>query len=108
MDFLYQQYSPGLSCSAINTAKSALSTFILLPGGITFETRPSVTIFVKGVFTTRPVFPRYKGIWDFSVVLEYLKIFYPLETLRLKDITFTTVSRFIIRPTKSSCSCTDS
>ena len=77
--------------SAINTARSALSTLILLPGGITFGTHPLVTRFVKGTFTARPALPRYKEIWDVSVVLEYLKKFYPHETLSLKDITYKTV-----------------
>ena len=50
-----------------------------------------VSWFLKGVFESRPSLPRYKDIWDVSVVLDYLKALPPLEELSLKDITHKTV-----------------
>lgn len=43
------------------------------------------------VSESRPSPPRYKDIWDVSVVLDYLKTLPPLEELNLKDITHKTV-----------------
>ena len=50
-----------------------------------------VSRFLKGVVESRPSLPRYKDIWDVSVVLDYLKTLPPLEELNLKDITHKTV-----------------
>lgn len=91
LEFLYQQYENGLSYSGINTARSALSTVIFLPDGGSFGNHPLVSRFLKGVFESRPSLPRYKDIWDVSVVLDYLKTLPPLEELSLKDITHKTV-----------------
>ena len=42
--FLYTLYKDGCSYSKINTARSALSTVVLLPGGHSFSHHPLVTI----------------------------------------------------------------
>ena len=91
LEFLHDQYENGLSYSAINTARSALSTIIFLPDGSSFGNHPLVIRFLKGVFESRPSLPRYKDIWNVSVVLDYLKTLSPLEELNLKDITHKTV-----------------
>ena len=91
LEFLHDQYENGLSYSAINTARSALSTIIFLPDGSSFGNHALVIRFLKGVFETRPSLPRYKDIWNVSVVLDYLKTLSPLEELNLKDITHKTV-----------------
>ena len=91
MDFLYHQYENGLSYSGINTARSALSTVIFLPDGGSFGNHPLVSRFLKGVYESRPSLPRYKDIWDVSVVLNYLKTLPPTEESNLKDITVKTV-----------------
>lgn len=91
LDFLHQQYENGLSYSGINTARSALSTVLFLPDGSSFGHHPLVSRFLKGVFESRPSLPRYRTIWDVSVVLDYLKTLPPLEEANLKDITHRTV-----------------
>ena len=91
MEFLYHQYENGLSYSGINTARSALSTAILLPDGSSFGNQPLVSRFLKGVYESRPSLPRYKDIWDVSVVLNYLKTLPPPEESNLKEITHKTV-----------------
>lgn len=91
LEFLHNQYENGLSYSAINTARSALSTIILFPDGGSFGNHPLVTRFMKGVFESRPSLPRYKDIWDVSVVLDYLKTLSPVDELSLRDITHKTV-----------------
>ena len=90
-EFLHDQYENGLSYSAINTARSALSTIIFLPDGSSFGNHPFVTWFLKDVFESRPSLPRYKDIWNVSVVLDYLTTLSPLEELNLKDLTQKTV-----------------
>jgi hypothetical protein len=50
----------------LNTARSALSTILLVPGGTTttFGNHPLSTRFVKGVFVSRPALSHYTEIWD--------------------------------------------
>ena len=91
LEFLYQQYENGLSYSSINTARTALWTVIFLPDGGSFGNHPLVSRFLKGVFELRPSLPRYKEIWDVSIVFDYLKTLPPLEEINLKDITHKTV-----------------
>jgi len=40
--------------------------------------------------------PRYKQIWDVSVVLQYLKTLHPLSSLTLKDLTHKLVMLILI------------
>ncbi|XP_068757998.1 uncharacterized protein [Montipora capricornis] len=83
LEFLYHQYENGLSHSGINTARSALSTFIFLPDGGSFGNHPLVFRFLKGVYESRPSLPRYKNTWDVCVVLNYLKTLPPPEDSNL-------------------------
>lgn len=57
LEFLHDRYENGLSYSAINTARSALSTIIFLPDGSYFGNHPFVTRFLKGVFESKPSLP---------------------------------------------------
>ena len=72
--FLTELFDAGEGYSAINTARSALSSFITSEAGITIGNFPSVKRFMKGVFALRPSLPRYEFIWDVNIVLDYLKI----------------------------------
>ena len=59
LDFLADLFESGLRYSALNTARSALSTFIsvnIVPVG----SHPHVKRFMKGVFEQRPSVPQYK------------------------------------------------
>lgn len=87
IDFLASLYEKGLGYSAINTARSALSSVLDLPGGNTFGTHPLVTRFLKGVFELKPSLPRYTSIWDVGTVLQYLKTLHPISKLQLKTLT---------------------
>ena len=53
LHFLTELFEANCGFSALNTARSALSTFI------------------KGVFQSRPTFSKYTEIWDVNVVLSY-------------------------------------
>lgn len=90
INFLGDLYQKPLSYSAINTARSALSTVIFPAEGGTFGNHPLVTRFLKGVFTVRPSLPRYQEIWDVSTVLSYLKTLHPPGNLSLQLLTLKT------------------
>jgi hypothetical protein len=72
LEFLAELFHSGLHYSAINTARSALSTFISIdnkPSG----SHPLIIRFMKGVFEMRPAMPRYQITWDVSLVLCFWK-----------------------------------
>lgn len=86
LNFLSECYDNGYSYSALNTARSALSTVIMLPSTNTFGLHPLVVRLMKGVFNKRPSLPKYATTWDINIVLRYL------EQLPLKSITFKQLS----------------
>ena len=59
IDFLASLYEDGLGYSAINTARSALSSVLTSPENVTFGNHPLVSRFLKGVFELKPSLPRY-------------------------------------------------
>ena len=93
IEFLFNEYKNGLSYSAINTVRSALSTVIILPEG-SFGSHPLVIRFLKVVFQSRPSFPRYQSTWNVSDVFSYLRTMRPAENLKLPDLSH--VSYFVI------------
>ena len=73
LNFLSECYEQGYSYSALNTARSALSTVIMLPSTNTFGSHPLVVRLLKGVFNKRPSLPRYTPTWDINIVPTYLE-----------------------------------
>ena len=80
LEFFHNQYENGLSYCGINTARSAVSTIILLPDGSSFGNHPIVTR-LKVCLSQAHIAP--KDIWDVSVALDYLKTLSLLEELHL-------------------------
>ena len=72
-EYLVHLFNQGLGYSAINTARSALSSFILSKNGISFGQEPLVVRLMKGFFNRRPTMPRYSNTWNPDTVLDYLK-----------------------------------
>ena len=62
LHFLTELSEANCGYSALNTAKSALSTFIVFPGNNSVGNHPLVTRFMKGVFQSSPRFPKYAEI----------------------------------------------
>lgn len=87
LDFLSQLVEQGLSYSAINTARSALSAIGLVIDGFTVGSHPLIIRFMKGVYNMKPPQARYCETWDVSVVLRYLKTLADNEKLSLKLLT---------------------
>lgn len=80
-------YHNGLSYSAINTARSALSAIGLIQDGITVGSHPLVIRFMKGVYNLRPAQPRYFQTWNISCVLSYLRRLSPNSQISLKSLS---------------------
>ena len=72
-EFLVSQYQNGLSYTAINTARSAISNFVRLTGNINIHENEIISRFMKGVFNEKPSLPRYTVTWDVHSVLHYLE-----------------------------------
>ena len=91
VNFLAILSDEGMGYSALNTARSALSTVFTLQNNQTFGIHPLVTRFMKGVFETRPSLPRYSETWDANVVLDYIAGLSQPEDQDLKMLTYKTV-----------------
>ena len=85
LNFLYLQYANGLGYSAMNTARSALSTIITIDN-MPIGQHPLVSRFLKGFFNDRPALPRYCVTWDVCTVLNYLKGLSPVSTIPIKSL----------------------
>ena len=81
-------YEKGFTYSAINTAHSALSSFVQLDDGSSVGKNPLISRLLKGVFQSRAPKPKYSEVWDVQIVLSYLKTLHPVDSLRLKDLSF--------------------
>ena len=93
LDFLVELFDSGLSYSAINTARSALSQIILCKEkACTIGAHPHITRFMKGVFNLRPPVPRYTIMWDVGKLLKKLRKLSPLTSLSLKELTLKMVA----------------
>lgn len=86
IQFFTTLFEKDLSYSSLNTARSALSTIITVDG-MSIGSHPLVVRFLKGVFNLRPPVPRYKEVWDVSIVLRFLKTLSPVASLSLKNPT---------------------
>ena len=88
LEFLQELYDRGLGYSCPNTASSALSSLIVLDENVPVENHPLVLRFLKGVFQTRPAFPRYTSTLYTSIILTlYLKTLHPPKEISLRTLT---------------------
>ena len=69
--FLYDLFQSGVEYSVMNTARSSLSTFIIIDG-VRVGQHPVITRFMKGVFNIKPALPKYNFIWDVGIVITYI------------------------------------
>ena len=87
IEFLTTLFCKGLSYSGFNTARSALSSFVILGDHLAGQ-HSLVTRFMKGIFNKGPCFPKTSVTWDTNVVLNFLK---NLPTSNLKNLTLKAV-----------------
>ena len=86
MNFLAELFESGVGYSAINTARSALSSILILPDNTTFGSHPLASRLLKGVFELRPALPKYQSIWGITVVLNLLGS-WNIQNISLKHLT---------------------
>lgn len=65
-------HEEGLGFSAINTAKSMLSTIFTVIHKINLGSEPLIKHFMKGIFHLKPVLPKTNYTWDVKKVLQFL------------------------------------
>ncbi|CAB4015392.1 Hypothetical predicted protein [Paramuricea clavata] len=87
INFLAELVDRGIGYSAVNTARSALSTILVANDSLTFGMHPLVKRFLKGVFEQKPSLPRYAFIWDVNQVLNRLRSYPSIECISLKELT---------------------
>lgn len=75
IEFLTSMFKRGLSFSTLNSARSALSQYVILKNspGENFGKHPLTVRFMRGAFRLRPSKPRYSSTWDASLVLGKLR-----------------------------------
>jgi len=73
MAFLTFLYESNLSYSSINTARSALSSFLQLESSTPFGQLAIVKRFMKGIYELRPCFPRHNSVWNVTTVFDYFR-----------------------------------
>ena len=86
LNFLTTIYHSGVGYSAVSTAKSAVSTLVVLPNGLPLGKHPTVIRYMKGIFEARPSLPRYCGTWGVSKVVNQLQLL-DLDTISLIVLT---------------------
>ena len=86
-DFLSSLFDRGLSYSAINTARSAISNIAMIDLKPVGEHR-IVKRFMKGIFNLRPSLQKNSVTWDPQLLLNHIKTLSPVTFLSLKDLTF--------------------
>ena len=86
IEFLTSLFNSGLSYSALNKARSALSAVMKI-NDMSFGEHPLVWRFIKGVFQLKPALPKYTHIWDVERVLSNLQTLAPVTSLDLKQLS---------------------
>ena len=87
LNFLTCLFNEGLAYSAINTARSALSSFLGVNHAEPIGSHVLVIRFMKGVARSRPALPRYRSIWDVNAVLNIFRMQPLANFLSLYDLT---------------------
>ena len=82
--FLGSLHQKGLQYSAFQTARSAVSNFVKLCGGIDFRDDFLIKKFMQGIFNLKPSLPKYNSVWDVQIVLGYIK---SMNNLTLLDLS---------------------
>ena len=91
LKFLQGLFSKGLSYSALNTARSAISNLdvnAILNGNVKpVGQHPLVCRYLRIIFNQVKPVPKYSTILPVDKVLHYLKGLFPLQQLSMKDLT---------------------
>lgn len=92
--FLSSLYEKNIGYSAINTAKSAISSICSVVSNRDIGNEKIITRFMRGIFNSRPSLPKYTETWDVNIVFKYLDT---LSTVP-KDCYFVNVTEWAMMP----------
>ena len=85
LSFLHRLFKSGLSYSALNTARSAVSSIDMADSDTPDHTPVGkhflVCRYLQGVFNKLKPVPKYSNIWSVDPVLDYLRLFWPLDEI---------------------------
>ncbi|CAG2218782.1 unnamed protein product [Mytilus edulis] len=87
LKFLFNLFENGLGYSALNTAKSAVSSFVYLITNVQIGKHVQVKTVYEGIFNKRPSLPKYNVTWNIEIVLKFLKSLKPVKDISLKKLT---------------------
>ena len=87
MSFLNDLNRNSHTYGQINTACSALSAVIETSNNVSFGKQPSVKRFMKGIYQTKPSFPKYTYVWDVNKVFNFFRTLPTVKNLNLKQLT---------------------
>lgn len=96
VEFLTSLFTESLGYSAINTARSALSSIISTGGNPPIGEHPLVRRLMKGAFHLKPSLPKYSHIWDVGQLLSYLQELPVLKSISLKELSYTTATHLCL------------
>ena len=68
-----------LAESVVCSARSALSSYLCTYDWVLFGKNELVKGLIKGVFETKPAFPKYSTTWDVNIILKELETWTPVE-----------------------------
>jgi len=91
IEFLTSLFNDSLGYSAINTARSALSSIITV-GNTPIGEHPLICRLMKGAFQLKPSLPKYSYIWDVGQLFSYFQEHPPIASLSLKELSYTTAT----------------
>ena len=94
LDYLASLFHAGIGYSGLNTARSALSSFVAIKGHCQIGKHNFVNIFMRRIFHLKPSLPRYNFTWNVSDLLKYLAKL-DNQSLSLKQITLKCVSLLV-------------
>ena len=106
LSFPHSLFKKGLSYSALNTARSAVSNTGINVGDVQDRTPEGkhflVGPYLKGVFNKIKPVLKYNNIWPVDTVLDYLSLFWLLDEISLKELTLKLVM-LIALTTRQRC-----
>ena len=87
LEFLADLFYKGFKFRTLGVYRSAISSNHETVDGFVIGKHPMMAKFMKGVFSLRPLEPKYFVTWDVRQVLDFLKTWSPAESLSLEQLT---------------------
>ena len=89
-EFLLYLFNKGYSTSSLNIARSSLNFFTL--NLLKLDDSVVINKLFKYFYQIRPIKRRYSSFWSVDEVLNFLKSWYPFDSLSLKQLTLKTIA----------------